>query len=54
MNYAIEILEEESDRLQKCLSDWDLKCYPEARAERERKLKSLEKAINKLKLCKEN
>jgi len=49
MNYAIEILEWDAEQLKNCLSEWDLKCYPDARTERDKKLKSLEKAISYLK-----
>jgi hypothetical protein len=45
MNYAIEILEKEKQILKNCLSEWQSKNYPEAKAERENRLKNLEKAI---------
>jgi len=49
MNHAIEILEKEKELLERCLSDWDLKHYPEARKNRNCKLRDLKNAINKLK-----
>lgn len=49
MKYAIEILERDAYQLKKCLSEWDLKHYPDARKLRNDKLKSLEKAISYLK-----
>jgi len=49
MSYAIEVLEEERKLLEKCLSKWDEENYPEARKERNEKLKNLVKAIEYLK-----
>jgi len=49
MNYAIKILEKEYELIEKCLSNWDLEKYPEARKERNDKLKDLTKAIEYLK-----
>lgn len=48
MYYAIELLEKEKQILEKCLSEWDIKQYPEARKEREDRLKSINKAIKYL------
>ena len=45
MNYAIEILEAERKMLENILSDWEFAHYPDARKQRDRKLKDLEKAI---------
>lgn len=47
-SYAVEVLEKEKQLLKKCLSEWDVKQYPEARKEREDRLKSINKAINHL------
>ncbi len=49
MNYAIEVLEKEKQLIEKALSGWDLDKYPDARKERDRRLKDLKKAIE---LCK--
>lgn len=49
MNYAIEILEKEKQILETCLSEWDFTTYPEARKDRNEKLKNLVKAIEYLK-----
>ena len=48
MNYAIEVLEKEKTLLLKCLSDWDIKLYPEAFKERNNRIKDIEKAIQTL------
>jgi hypothetical protein len=58
MNYAIEVLQKEKVILEKCLSEWDEKKYPEARNQRNEKLKDLQKTIeilktNRLSLCKD-
>ena len=45
MKYAIRALEEEKRQLELCLSDWDIKKYPDARIERQVRLDSLIKAI---------
>jgi len=47
MKYAIEILEKK--QLEIVLSEWELDHYPEARKERDKRLKDLEKAIEILK-----
>ena len=49
MDYAIEILEKEYELIGNCLSKWELEKYPEARKERNDKLKNLTKAIEYLK-----
>ena len=48
-NYAIEVLEKEIYLIEKCLSEWELSKYREARIERERKLNQLKKAVLELK-----
>lgn len=50
MGYAIEILEKEKELLERCLSNWELNNYPEARKNRSNKLRDLKNAINKLKV----
>jgi len=52
MSYAIEVLEKETAILEKCLSKWQEENYPEARKERNSRLKDLVKAIEFLKLNK--
>ncbi len=47
-NYAIEILEKELFLIEKCLSEWELNKYREARIEREIKLNELRQAIKEL------
>ena len=49
MSYSIEILEKERQSLENCLSKWEAENYPEARKERNDKLKNLTKAIEYLK-----
>ena len=49
MEYAIRLLERDKYLVNKCLSDWDIKKYPEARKRRLKVLTQLELAINKLK-----
>ena len=44
MEYSIEVLEKEIKHLTECLSEWDLKHYPEARKVRQLKLDDLQKA----------
>jgi hypothetical protein len=48
MNYAIEVLKKEKTLLLKCLTDWDVKEYPEALKDRNNKIKDIEKAIQTL------
>lgn len=49
MYYAIEVLEKERQLIKDCLSTWEKEKYPEARQQREIKLKELEKGIETLK-----
>jgi len=49
-NYAIEVLEKEIYLLEKCLSEWQLNQYKEARNQRETKLNQLKEAIIKIKI----
>jgi len=48
MNHAIKTLETEKQILTNCLSDWGLQQYPEARKERDDKLKDINNALEKL------
>lgn len=48
MNYAIEILIKERDLITRCLNEWESKEYPEAKKERDKRLKELNEAIKKL------
>lgn len=48
MQYAIRILENERQLLNNCLSTWFTNKYPEAKKEREKRLKSIKEAIDKL------
>lgn len=48
MNYAVFILEKEKGYLEKCLSEWQSENYPDAKKERNAKLKSINDAIVKL------
>lgn len=50
-NYAIEIIEKEIVLLEKCLSEWDCLNHPDAKKDRENKLKDLK---NILKIIKNN
>jgi hypothetical protein len=47
-NYAIQVLEKEIFLIEKCISEWELNKYPEARIEREIKLNELKQAIKEL------
>ena len=47
-NYAIQVLEKEIFLIEKCISEWELNKYPEARIEREIKLNELKQAIREL------
>lgn len=49
MEYSIRALEIEKEHVDKCLSNWDIKKYPEARKRQVKTSKDLEKAINLLK-----
>lgn len=46
MTYAVDILEDEVRKLEKCLSNWDIEQYPEARKERDNRVKSLKMALD--------
>lgn len=48
MNYAIEILEKEKLLIEKALTNWETKEYPEAKKQREKRLNELNEAIEKL------
>jgi hypothetical protein len=48
-NYAIEVLEKELFLIEKCLSEWELHKYREARIEREIKLNELKQELELLK-----
>lgn len=50
MTHALDVLKTEKHQLEKCLSNWDLEQYPEAREKRDRKLRSCELAITALEL----
>jgi predicted transcriptional regulator len=50
MTHALDILKTEKRQLQECLSNWDCEQYPEAKEKRDRKLRSVEKAITCLTL----
>jgi hypothetical protein len=50
MNYAIEVLEKEIYLIEKCLSEWELSKYREARIERIKKLDELKQATRELKM----
>jgi hypothetical protein len=50
MRYAINQLKEERKNLEKCLSEWDLKKYADARIERQVRLESLMQAIQCLEI----
>ncbi len=45
MNYAIETLEKEKALIEKALSDWETKNYPQAKEQREKRLNELNEAI---------
>ena len=47
-NYAIQVLEKEIFLIEKCISEWELNKYREARIEREIKLNELKQAIREL------
>ena len=48
MNYAIETLEKEKALIEKALTEWETKQYPEAKKQREKRLEQLEDAIDLL------
>ena len=47
-NYAIQVLEREIYLIEKCLSEWELAQYREARKERIKRLDELKQAIREL------
>ena len=49
MNYAIQILENEINMIQRCLTELESKEDQEAKKEREKRLKELNEALNKIK-----
>tara|TARA_R110001606_G_scaffold240837_1_gene388863 strand:- start:576 stop:737 length:162 start_codon:yes stop_codon:yes gene_type:complete len=49
MNYAIQTLEDEKAIIEKCLSKWDKDHYPQAYADRNRKIKEINEALEILK-----
>jgi hypothetical protein len=48
-NYAIQVLEREIYLIEKCLSEWELLQYREARIERIKRLDELKQAVRELK-----
>lgn len=48
MTYAIEILEKEKELLIKCLNEWNIQTYPEAKKEREKRLNDINNALQLL------
>lgn len=48
MSYAVEILEKEIILLLKCLNEWDIQTYPEAKKEREKRLNDINNALQLL------
>lgn len=45
MNYAVQLIEKEINILEKCLNEWETNQYPEAKQEREKRLKELKEAL---------
>tara|TARA_R110000822_G_C14903786_1_gene449320 strand:- start:234 stop:386 length:153 start_codon:yes stop_codon:yes gene_type:complete len=45
MKYAIEVLKKDKELLERCLSNWEINQYPEAKKERLNKLQDLTDAI---------
>lgn len=45
MNYAIKILEDEKSSLEMALNKWESKEYPNAKKEREKRLKDINEAL---------
>lgn len=45
MNYAIKTLSEERDRINNALSNWEKEKYPEAKNEREKRIRELDTAM---------
>jgi len=54
MNYAIETLEKEKSLIEKALSDWETKQYPEAKKQREKRFGELNEAIKNSKQAQHN
>jgi len=48
MNYAIEILKKDKAFLEAALNNWEADHYPEARKDRDKKLKEINEAIGLL------
>lgn len=48
MNYAIELLEKEKILIQKALEGWEPEHFPEAFKDRNKKLKNINEALEKL------
>ncbi len=46
MNYAIELIEREISLLERCLSAWECKEYPDAKKQRDKLLNELNEALN--------
>lgn len=49
MKYAIELIENEISLLQRCLSAWECKEYPDAKKQRDKRINELNEALNILK-----
>ena len=49
MKYAIELIEREISLLQRCLSTWECKEYPDVKKQRDKRLNELNEALNVLK-----
>lgn len=47
--YSIQILEKERNLIKECLSNWEKENYPEAKKEREQKLKDINNTLERLK-----
>ena len=47
--YSIQVLEKEKNLIKDCLSNWEKENYPEAKKEREQRLKDINNALEKLK-----
>ena len=48
MTYAIELLEKEKRQLETILNSWEVNHYPDARKERDNRLKDINDALEKL------
>jgi hypothetical protein len=49
-NYAIQVLERELELIEKCMSEFELSQYRDARIDRIKKIDELKQAIRELKL----